>query len=92
MDTTRDFRSVLLLAGVLALAACATPTDRTPLLEKKFQRAAKHYQKFQHEGQVVYCRKDGPNVHCLTEPQLRRQVESYERNRNAVSYARIPPG
>ena len=84
------FRTVLLSSGVLFVAACATqPT--TPLLERKFQQTAATYQKFQHEGKLVYCKK-GAVPECITEAGLRRQVENYERNRNTVSYWRAPPG
>ena len=31
----------------------------TTLLEKKFQRAAKQYEKVQHEGQTMYCKRTG---------------------------------
>ena len=107
MARNRVFLSVLLAAGVLLMAACASqpasapgtaalaPT-RTPLLEKKFQRATVHYQQFQHEGQTVYCRKEKatysniPEVQCLTESQLRQEVESFERWRNPVARPLMP--
>jgi hypothetical protein len=90
MATKHIFRSVLLASGVLFVAACATQ-PATPLLERKFQQTAQHYQKFQHEGQIVYCKKEAVPV-CLTEAALRRQVENFQRNRNSVSYWRAPPG
>ena len=68
----------------------ATAPPPTTLLEKKFQRAAKNYEKFQHEGQTIYCKKEKvtisniPQVQCLTESQLRQQVEDSERSRNPV--------
>ncbi len=90
MARTRVLRSALLATGVLFVAACATqPT--TPLLERKFQQTASKYQKFLHEGQVVYCKK-GAVPECITETGLRRQVENYERSRNTVGYWRSPPG
>jgi hypothetical protein len=96
--TNHAFRSVLLAAGALMVAACAShpasspafARDPTPLLEEKFQISARQYEKFQHEGQTVYCRKEKvvtsaiPVVQCLTEPQLRMQVENSERWRNPV--------
>jgi hypothetical protein len=92
MARNRVFRSVLIVSGVLLIAACATQ-PRESLLERKFQQTAKHYQKFQHEGRTVYCRKDlPPGEQCITEAALRRQVEHHERYRNAVSYTRSPPG
>jgi len=98
----RVFRSVLLAAGVVLLAACAsqpastlgaaavpaTAPATTPLLERKFQQAARNYLKFQHEGQTVYCKRGAtrslPYTDCITESQLRLQVENFERSRNPV--------
>jgi hypothetical protein len=95
-------RSVLLAAGIALIAGCATPT-RSPtasadgaLLQKKFERAAKHYDKYQHEGQVVYCKKEKPitsaisAVQCLSEDQLRQEVASFERWRNPVARPVMP--
>jgi hypothetical protein len=95
MASNRVFRSVLLATGVLLIAACASQTtssparasDPTPLLEMKFQRAAKHYDlKFQHEGQIVYCKRGAtrslPPTECIYESALRVQVENYQRSRN----------
>jgi len=97
-------RSVLLAAGVLLIGACASqpvssPASAavpSPLLEKKFQQAAAHYQKLQHEGQVVYCKKEKvltsavPVVQCLSESELRLQVENSERWRNPVARPLMP--
>ncbi len=104
MAASHVFRYVLLAGGVLLIAACAsqpvsspaTAAASTPLLEKKFQQAASNYQKFRHEGQVVYCRKEKvitsaiPIVQCLTEPQLRLEVENFERWRNPVARPLMP--
>jgi hypothetical protein len=94
MVRTRVFSSVLLAAGVLLVAACASE-PRTPLLEKKFQRAASTYQKVNVHGQTVYCKKGEPPTdsrlpgwRCLTEPQLREEVANFERWRNQVGYNR----
>jgi hypothetical protein len=91
MARNQVFRFVLPAAGVLVMAACASQPASTPsLLEKKFQIAAKYYEKVQHEGQTVYCKKEKaltsaiPFVQCLTEPQLRLEVENAERWRNPV--------
>ena len=98
------FRSVLLAAGALLMGACASQPDSwpgtaavpgtaaapapTPLLEKKFQQAAKQYDKYQHEGQVVYCKRGAtrslPPTECITESALRLQVENMQRSRNPV--------
>lgn len=94
MTPSRVFSSVLLTAGVLVVSACASE-PRTPLLEMKFQRAAATYQKVDVHGQPVYCKKGEPATdsrlpgwRCLTEPQLREEVVSFERNRsrNQVAY------
>jgi hypothetical protein len=87
------FRSVLLAAGVLLVAACAsqpaaTTAESSALLEKKFERTAKYYQKYQHEGKLVYCKRGAtrsmPPTECITESALRLQVEEMQRSRNAV--------
>jgi hypothetical protein len=86
-------RSLLLSAGALLIAACAAQPASPTLLEKKFQRTAKHYLKLQHEGQTVYCEK-GPTRSlrgpCVTESQLRMQVENFERSRNTVQPPVMP--
>jgi outer membrane biogenesis lipoprotein LolB len=89
MATTRVIHSILLAAGVLLMTACASQPEGA-LLEKKFQQAAQHYQKFQHEGRTVYCKKEKvltsavPVTQCLSEAELRLRVENSERHRNAV--------
>jgi len=98
MAGNRVFRSVLLAGGVLLIAACASQpvsspareSDPTPLLEMKFQRAARHYdQKYQHEGQIVYCKRGAtrslPPTECIYESALRLQVENMQRSRNGVT-------
>ncbi len=98
MARNRIFRSVLLAAGVLLIAACtsqpaASPARAsvpTPLLEMKFQRAVKHYdRKYQHEGQIVYCKRGAtrslPPTECITESALRLQVENMQKSRNLVT-------
>jgi len=98
MARTRVFRSVLLATGVLLIAACASqPVSSpeaasvpTPLLEMKFQRAVKQYdRKYQHEGQIVYCKRGAtrsmPPTDCIYESALRLQVENFQRVRNGVT-------
>jgi hypothetical protein len=98
MARNRVFTSVLLTAGVLLIAACASQpgssparaTVSTPLLEMKFQRVAKHYdRKYQHEGQIVYCKRGAtrslPPAECITESALRLHVENMQRSRNGVT-------
>lgn len=99
MANKHVFRS-LLAACVLPMAAWAsqppagTPTDPAPaasLAEEKFQRVARTYKMYQHEGQTVYCKKERvitstiPHLRCLTEPQLRAEVESQRKWRNPVT-------
>jgi hypothetical protein len=88
MSRNHVFRSVLLAAGVLLMVACASQPGSPTLLDKKFQRAAQQFQKVQHQGQTLYCKRDDPTGpsgwRCLTEAQLRQEVESFERWRNPV--------
>jgi hypothetical protein len=89
-------RYLLLVAGTLTVAACTIQPPSHTLLDKKFERAARHYDKYQHEGQVVYCKKEKvitsaiPAVHCLSEDQLRQEVASFERWRNPVARPLMP--
>jgi hypothetical protein len=90
MSRTRVF-SVILLAAGATIASAAEPG--TTLLEKKFQREAATYQKYDVRGQPMYCKKSGvttfsrlPGWECLTEPQLREKIRNYELRRNAVAY------
>jgi hypothetical protein len=88
---------------MIVIAGCSTQpipvaSAGDTLLDKKFERAARHYQKFQHEGQVVYCTKEKPITssvpvtNCLSEPELREQVASYERWRNRAAPSSPRPG
>lgn len=90
------YRCFVLAAGAFVLAACATQPASQTLLDKKFESTAKHYDKYRHEGQVVYCKKEKPitssipAVHCLSEDQLRQEVASFERWRNPVARPVMP--
>lgn len=92
MKTHKILSAILLVAGVLVANVCAAEsvTDQVTLAEKQFQRAAKSYRIYQHEGKVVYCKKDRvvtssiPVTQCLTEAELRLQVENYQRTRNPI--------
>jgi len=88
MASNRVFRSALLAASVLVMAACASQPEGS-LLEMKFERAANQYdQKYQYQGQVVYCMRGAtrslPPTECITESALRLQVENMQRSRNSV--------
>jgi outer membrane biogenesis lipoprotein LolB len=92
------FRFSLLACGVALVGACASQPAATSLLDKKFERAARNYQTYQHEGQVVYCKRDKATLsnisekQCFTEAQLRSEVESFERRRNTSIGTPIPAG
>jgi outer membrane biogenesis lipoprotein LolB len=91
-------RSLLLASAVLLVGACVSQpassvsqTSGSALLERKFQQEARNWQKFQHEGQVVYCQSEKrtaslvPGKRCLTEAALRIVVENSLRERNPVT-------
>ena len=66
MARNNVFRSVLLAAGVLVVAACASqPPSTGSLDEKYFQREANNYQKFQYEGQTVYCQNEAQTASLI---------------------------
>jgi hypothetical protein len=90
------FRS-LLPAAALLVAACASAPGT--LLDRKFQRAAATYEKYDVHGQAVYCKKGYPStfdqlpgLQCLNEAQLRRQVEDFERSRETRIGRPVPAG
>jgi hypothetical protein len=89
MATNRVFRSVLLAAGLVLMAGCASQPNSIPLQEKLFQREANNYDaEFLYEGQKVFCKRGAtrslPYRECITEAGLRRQVENSHRERNDV--------
>jgi hypothetical protein len=90
-------RSFLVLAtAVVLLGACASqPAEPPPAaspqqLEKKFQEAAKGYKVVQKDGKTLYCRREKvlgstiPTMQCLSEAQLRLQVENMEEMRGRM--------
>jgi hypothetical protein len=89
MAMNHVFRSLLLAAGVLLMAGCASQPGSIPLQEKLFQREANNYDAiFRYEGQKVYCKRGAtrslPYRECITESGLRRQVDNNRRHRNDV--------
>ena len=87
-------------------AAAATPeakaeADAASHLEKKFKEAARSYRAVQKNGETMYCKKEKPigstipRMQCITEGQLRLQVEQMdelrERMRNS-SRCTLGPG
>lgn len=80
-------------AAAPAPAATAVPaakpeakaeTDAASNLEKKFQEAARSYRKVERNGETMYCKKEKPinstipRLQCITESQLRLQVEQMD--------------
>jgi hypothetical protein len=89
MASNRVFRSVLLGASVLAMAGCAAQPEGS-LLEMKFERAARQYDRtYQYKGQTVYCMRGAtrslPPTECITESALRLQVDLNQRSRNPAA-------
>ena len=82
-------------APAAASSAQASPearpeADAAAQLEKKFQEAAKSYRVVQKDGKTLYCKKEKPInstipiVQCITEAQLRLQVEQMDELRNRM--------
>lgn len=77
-------------AAVAALPPVAPADEARPeadaasQLEKKFRDAAKSYRVVQKDGKTLYCKKEKvigrniPTVQCITESQLRLQVEQMD--------------
>ena len=130
MESMKFFRSALVLAGVLLVAACASQpapqpatqpasaaspapapaaapaapaaaaaaaspeakseADAAAALEKKFQDAARSYRAVQKDGKTMYCKKEKPinstipRMQCISEAQLRLQVEQTEQTRDRM--------
>ena len=89
-------------AAAVSPAAEARPeADAAVQLEKKFQEAAKGYKVVQKDGKTMYCKKEKvigstiPTLQCITEAQLRLQVEQMDdlrdRMRNS-SHCTLGPG
>lgn len=72
----------------------ATEQETAAALDKKFEDAAKGYVKLKKDGVLMFCKRrkeigsNLPTIQCLTEAQLRNQVETMddyrERRRNAA--------
>ena len=98
MVRPRIASSVLIAAGVfLGAAGAADPAfsiaSANSVDEKYFQKEAENYQKFQDEGQTVYCTSAKTSdealiphigyVRCISEADLRRVVRDWRRDRLA---------
>jgi len=76
-------------APVAAPAAAQNPAAKSEqetadALEKKFQDAARGYKVVERDGKTMYCKREKrmgttiPTMQCMTEAQLRNQVETME--------------
>jgi hypothetical protein len=67
-----------------------TEADAASALEKKFQEAAKGYKVVERDGKTMYCKREKvigstiPTMQCITESQLRNQVETMEELRGRM--------
>jgi hypothetical protein len=85
-------------APVAAAAPAATPpsaaataeADTAANLEKRFQEAARSYKVVQKDGKTMYCKREKvmgstiPTLQCITEAQLRNQVENTDELRQRM--------
>jgi hypothetical protein len=68
--------------------SAASEKDTAAAMEKRFQDAARGYKVVQKDGKTLYCKREKligttiPTMNCLTEAQLRHQVETMEEYRN----------
>jgi hypothetical protein len=68
--------------------SAASEKDTASAMEKRFQDAARSYKVVQKDGKTLYCKREKrigttiPTMNCLTESELRTQVEAMEDYRN----------
>jgi len=71
-------------------AAATTEADTAAGLEKKFQDAARSYKVVEKDGKTMYCKREKvmgstiPTMQCITETQLRNQVENTDEIKNRM--------
>lgn len=71
-------------------AAATAEADTAAGLEKKFQEAARGYKVVQKDGKTMYCKREKlisstiPTLQCITEAQLRSQVENTDELRQRM--------
>ena len=95
--TTLWLLAATALLGGCASPLPASPTadvqpdgETAGLLEKKFQEAARSYKLVEKDGRRLYCKREKvigstiPTTQCLTEAQLRLQVENMDELRDRV--------
>jgi hypothetical protein len=80
-------------APAASAAAATAETDTAAGLEKKFQDAARGYKVVQKDGKTLYCKREKvmgstiPTLQCITEAQLRNQVENTDELRQRMRRA-----
>jgi hypothetical protein len=73
-----------------AANAAATESDTAAAMEKKFRDADRSYKVVQRDGKTLYCKRERvigttiPTMQCLTESQLRNQVETMDEMRGRM--------
>jgi hypothetical protein len=77
-------------AATPAPAAAAAEADTAAGMEKRFQEAARSYKIVQKDGKTLYCKREKvmgstiPTLQCITEAQLRIQVENTDEMRQRM--------
>jgi hypothetical protein len=77
-------------AADAALPAVQTEAEAAQQLEKKFQEAARGYKVVERDGRTLYCKREKvlgstiPTTQCMSEAQLRLQVENMEELRGRM--------
>jgi hypothetical protein len=71
-------------------AAATAESDTAAGLEKKFREAARSYKVVEKDGKTLYCKREKvmgstiPTLQCITEAQLRNQVENTDELRQRM--------
>jgi hypothetical protein len=74
-------------------SSAVTEADTATAMEKRFQDAARSYKVVQKDGKTLYCKREKqigttiPTMNCMTESQLRNQVETMEEYRQRARNA-----
>lgn len=77
-------------AADAALPAVQAEAEAAQQLEKKFQEAARGYKVVERDGRTLYCKREKvlgstiPTTQCMSEAQLRLQVENMEELRGRM--------
>jgi hypothetical protein len=80
-------------ASAPAAGAAVTEADTAGALEKRFQDAARSYKTVQKDGKTMYCKREKligttiPTMNCISEAQLRNEVENMEEYRSRARNA-----